>query len=50
VTGDNVEVDLAKPTTDTPPVTDDIYWGVEVPFGTASNPHNGINTFTAISD
>ncbi len=45
-----VEVDLSKPTTDSPPVSDDIYWGIEVPFGTASNAHTGINTFTAIAD
>ncbi|MCA9362612.1 DUF2341 domain-containing protein, partial [Candidatus Kaiserbacteria bacterium] len=50
VIGNNVEVDLSKPTADTPPVADDIYWGIAVPFGTASNPHTGINTFTAISD
>jgi hypothetical protein len=50
VTGSNIEVDLNKPTTDNPPITDDIYWGIAVPFGTASNPHSGINTFTAISD
>ena len=50
VTGTNVEVDLSKPVVDTPYVSDDIYWGIEVPFGTASNPHSGVNTFTAISD
>ena len=50
VIGANLEVDLAKPTTDSPPVSDSVYWGVEVPFGTASNPHSGLNTFTAIAD
>ncbi len=45
-----LEVDLDKPTTDTPPVDDDIYWGVEVPFGINSAPHSGVNTFTAIGD
>jgi hypothetical protein len=50
VTGVTVELDLSKPTTDTPPVSDEIYWGIAVPFGTASNPHTGINTFTAIAD
>ncbi|USN88639.1 MAG: DUF2341 domain-containing protein [Candidatus Nomurabacteria bacterium] len=48
--GTNLEVDLSKPTTTTPATTDEIYWGIEVPFGIASNPHNGVNTFTAISD
>lgn len=45
-----IDVDLAKPNAENPPVTDDIYWGIEVPFGTASHPHSGINTFTAIAD
>jgi hypothetical protein len=48
--GTSVEVDLAKPVLADPPVADNIFWGIEVPFGTASNPHSGINTFTAISD
>jgi hypothetical protein len=46
----STEVDLDKPLSDDPPVSDDIYWGVAVPFGTASNPHSGMNTFTAIAD
>lgn len=50
VTGAAVEVDLSKPTVSDSPVADDIYWGIEVPFGIASNPHMGVNTFTAISD
>jgi hypothetical protein len=50
VVGATIEVDLDKPTTDSPPVSDDIYWGIAVPFGTASNPHSGINTFTAVAD
>jgi hypothetical protein len=48
--GSSVEVDLSKPTTANPPVTDSVYWGIAVPFGIASNPHSGVNTFTAISD
>jgi hypothetical protein len=48
--GTNVEVDLDKPVTDSPPVLDEIYWGIEVPFGTASNPHTGFNTFSIIAD
>lgn len=50
VLGTNVEVDLAKPTSDNPPVSDSVYWGIAVPFGIASNPHTGVNTFTAIAD
>jgi hypothetical protein len=50
VIGAPVEVDLAKPITSNPPVTDAIYWGIAVPFGIASNPHSGVNVFTAISD
>jgi len=50
VTGTAIEVDLSKPTVENPPTTDEIYWGIAVPFGTASNPHSGINTFTAIAD
>jgi len=50
VTPLTVEVDLDKPTVSFPATTDEIYWGVEVPFGTASNPHTGVNSFTAIGD
>jgi hypothetical protein len=46
--GTDLPVDLPKPMSVTPPVADTLYWGVEVPFGTASNPHTGFNTFTAI--
>ena len=44
------EVDLSKPTTTSPPVTDDIFWGIAIPFGAASNAHTGFNTFYAVSD
>ncbi len=50
VTPANLELDLSKPTTTTPGVTDNLYWGIEVPFGSASRPHTGINSFTAIGD
>ena len=50
VIGTDVEVDLPKPTASTPAVADEIYWGIEVPFGTNSAAHTGLNTFTAISD
>jgi hypothetical protein len=44
-----LDVDLAKPTTNSPPVEDEIYWGVEVPLGINSAPHQGINVFTPVS-
>ena len=44
-----LDVDLSKPTTNSPPVEDDIYWGVEVPLGINSAPHQGINVFTPVS-
>ena len=50
VTGADLEVDLDKPLVSSPAVTDEIYWGIEVPFGTASAPHTGINFFMAITD
>jgi hypothetical protein len=46
----NYEVDIAKPTVPSPYVEDVIYWGIEIPFGVASNPHSGNNTFYAIGD
>jgi hypothetical protein len=48
--GDTLEVDLDKPTTSTPILSDQIYWGINIPFGTAGTPHEGTNTFTAVSD
>jgi hypothetical protein len=45
-----LEVDLAKPTSFASPVTDAVYWGIEIPFGVASNPHSGTNTFYARGD
>jgi hypothetical protein len=49
-TGTSLELDLIKPTSSLPYLTDDIYWGIEIPFGTASNPHTGNNTFYAVGD
>jgi len=48
--GNDTEIDLPKPTTTTPYITDTLYWGISVPFGTASNPHSGLNTFMAIPE
>jgi hypothetical protein len=49
-TATNLEVDLSKPTSAGSPVTDLVYWGIEIPFGVASNPHSGTNTFYAVSE
>jgi hypothetical protein len=46
----HLEVDLAKPTSNASPVTDIVYWGIAIPFGVASNPHSGANTFYAVAD
>jgi hypothetical protein len=43
------EVDLVKPVS-VAPVTDTLYWGIKVPFGAASSPHHGINTFYAVTE
>ncbi|MEK7462460.1 MAG: DUF2341 domain-containing protein [Patescibacteria group bacterium] len=44
-----LDVELVKPTSYSPILTDDVYWGVEVPFGTNSTAHSGINVFTPVS-
>jgi hypothetical protein len=44
-----LNVDLTKPTTDTPPVEDAVFWGIAVPIGINSTAHQGINVFTPIS-
>ncbi|MEY2664987.1 MAG: hypothetical protein RLZZ480_92 [Candidatus Parcubacteria bacterium] len=45
-----LDVDLAKPTTVSPPVEDRVYWGVQVPYGTNSTPHQGVNVFTPVAE
>jgi hypothetical protein len=45
----NVGADLAKPTATDTPVTDDVYWGIDIPSGTKATPHAGINTFMAVT-
>lgn len=43
------EMDLTKP--DSLPTTrDELYWGIAIPFGINSAPHQGINTFYAVDD
>jgi hypothetical protein len=44
-----IDVDLGKPAVDTPPVSDEVYWGIAVPFGVNSVAHQGINVFTPVS-
>ncbi len=40
---------LVKPTAANPPVSAPIYWGIEVPLGVASVPHQGVNYFVPVS-
>jgi hypothetical protein len=47
-TATNYNLDLAKPVVAVPPVTDDVFWGIAVPFGVSSNPHTGGVLFTPI--
>ena len=45
-----IEVDLFKPVSTSTPVVADVYWGIQIPFGTAAAPHQGTNTFYAVTD
>jgi hypothetical protein len=47
---EDFEVDLPKPTSTSTPITDDVYWGLNVPVGSGAVTHTGINTFIATSD
>ncbi len=44
-----IDLGLSKPTAPAPPVAAPIYWGISVPLGVNSAPHQGINLFTPIS-
>jgi hypothetical protein len=46
----NYELDLSKPASTTPSVTDQIFWGIAIPFGVAGTAHQGTNIFYAIGD
>ncbi len=46
----DIEVDLPKPTSTSTPVTEDLFWGINVPINTAAESHSGTNTFIATSD
>ncbi len=48
--GSPYEVDLSKPTTTTPVLSDDLYWGISIPFGASAAVHQGTNTFIATGD
>ena len=48
-TPDELDVDLSKPTADFPPVEDAVYWGIYIPYGINSAPHQGINVFTPVT-
>lgn len=46
----NYELNLNKPASTTPAVTDELFWGIFVPFGVAGTSHQGTNIFYAIGD
>ncbi|MFZ2253556.1 MAG: DUF2341 domain-containing protein [Minisyncoccia bacterium] len=46
----NYELSLAKPASTTPAITDEVFWGIEVPIGVAGTAHSGTNIFYAIGD
>jgi hypothetical protein len=41
------DVDLPKPTSTSTPVTDDLFWGIEIPTGTAVESYSGTNYIEA---
>ena len=44
-----LDVELLKPTTDSPPVEDEVFWGINIPIGVNSTAHQGVNVFTPVS-
>lgn len=44
------ELDLTKPTSTSTPVTDELYWGISIPYGVSANAHSGANIFYATGD
>ncbi len=46
----NYKLDLTKPATTTPGVIDQMFWGIEIPYGISAAPHYGTNIFYAIGD
>ena len=49
-TSTDYEIDLPKPTSTTTPSTDEVFWGIQVPTGSAGLSHQGVNTFIAKPD
>ncbi|HEU4677779.1 MAG TPA: DUF2341 domain-containing protein [Candidatus Paceibacterota bacterium] len=49
-TTSHVELNLSKPTSTAPAITDHVFWGIAIPFGVAGTPHSGVNTFYAVGD
>jgi hypothetical protein len=45
-----LELDLGKPVTASPYLSDNVYWGIAVPFGISSSAHTGTNVFYAVDD
>ena len=43
-----LDVELNKPTVASPLVSDDVYWGIAVPYGIKNAPHQGLNVFTPV--
>ena len=44
-----IGVNMEKPTTTVPVISQNVFWGLYVPTGVAAATHSGTNTFTAIS-
>jgi hypothetical protein len=44
------ELDLGKPTTTTPGISDVVYWGIEIPYGVSAAAHTGTNVFYATGE
>jgi hypothetical protein len=44
-----LSVGLLKPSAPTPPVSAAVYWGIAVPLGVNSAPHQGVNVFTPVA-
>ncbi|MBI5005412.1 MAG: hypothetical protein HZC03_02315 [Candidatus Lloydbacteria bacterium] len=43
-----IQINLAKPTSTTTPITIDLFWGIAIPLGKAAGIYTGQNIFTAI--
>lgn len=45
-----IQINLAKPTSTTTPVTIDLFWGIAIPVGKATGVYTGQNIFTAVAN